>query len=79
MGMLAQAGTRVRLTLSNQGALMHTWVLKDSAGDTLEKVTMAAGQSALLVFNAPAAGVYTFVCDISNHAQLGMTGILTVR
>ena len=77
--MLAQSGAHLRLTLSNQGTLTHSWVLKDSAGSTLEKVTAAAGQSALLDFNAPAAGVYNFVCDISDHAQLGMKGQLTVR
>jgi plastocyanin len=79
-GVLAQAGAHVRLTLSNQGTVPHSWVLKDSLGNTLEKVTAAAGQIAQLDFNAPlAAGAYTFVCDVSDHAQLGMKGQLTVR
>jgi plastocyanin len=78
-GALAQAGAHVKLTLSNQGTMQHDWVLKDGSGNTLYKVIAAPGQSALLEFQAPAAGVYTFICDIADHAQLGMAGKLTVR
>jgi plastocyanin len=78
-GTQAQAGGRVRLTLSNQGAELHSWVLKGSAGNTLARVSAAPGQNAVLDFNAPAAGVYNFICDVSDHASLGMKGQLTVR
>ena len=69
----------MRVNLSNQGTVTHDWVLKDGAGNTLARVSAAPGQLAQLDFVAPAPGVYNFVCDISDYAQQGMKGQLTVR
>lgn len=78
-GGFVSSGARVRINLSNQGTVTHAWVLKDSNGNTLARVSAAPGQLAPLDFTAPAPGVYNFVCDISDHAQQGMKGLLTVR
>lgn len=78
-GGVVAPGAHVKVTLSNQGTVTHAWVLKDSAGNTIARVSAAAGQNAQLDFVAPAAGVYPFVCDISDFAQQGMKGNLTVR
>lgn len=73
------AGARVRITLTNSGNMDHAWSLVDSAGRSIVRVVAPAGQSVTRDFIAPAAGNYSYICDIADHAQLGMSGTAFVR
>ena len=70
-----QAGRQVNLTLENAGSLDHSFLI-DELGVKIEKVQ--AGQSGSASFT-PAAGTYTFYCDVPGHKEAGMTGTLTVN
>ncbi|MEP7200730.1 MAG: cupredoxin domain-containing protein [Chloroflexota bacterium] len=73
------AGLRTRITFDNRGLQDHDWVLMDGSGNELLKLRALAGQSVSRNFTFPAFGEYTFVCDLADHAQQGMTGRLTVQ
>jgi len=77
--LIFNAGERVRVTLTNKGAVDHDWVLSDSAGREIAKLLAPSGQSAALTFNVPAPGIYNIVCDLGDHTQQGMVGRATVR
>ncbi|AKM79538.1 MAG: hypothetical protein UX85_C0010G0017 [Candidatus Beckwithbacteria bacterium GW2011_GWB1_47_15] len=66
----AKAGTVTITNTENQG--FHTFVI-DELG---VKETLAAGTS--FSFEAE-PGTYAFYCDVGNHRELGMEGVLTVE
>jgi uncharacterized cupredoxin-like copper-binding protein len=75
-----KAGSPVKVTVANKGAVDHTWVLLDKDGKTeLTKLEIKIGQTASKDFTAPAAGSYTFICDVPGHKESGMTGTFTVQ
>jgi uncharacterized cupredoxin-like copper-binding protein len=86
------AGSEVELTIINQGALEHEWVLVKQGmevtipfdDDDEEKVywEMEAepGETKAGTFTAPSEpGMYTIVCGTAGHLEAGMNGTLTVK
>lgn len=75
-----KAGEKVKLNLTDKGAVDHTWVLTDSSGKELVKIEAKVGQTASQEFTAPTTpGTYPIVCDIPGHKEAGMTGKATVQ
>jgi uncharacterized cupredoxin-like copper-binding protein len=72
-----KTGAEVTVTLKNEGALEHSWVVKLPTGDKM--VHAKAGESAILRFTAPAAGTYEVFCDVAGHNEAGMVGKLIVE
>jgi plastocyanin len=68
------ADTDVTVTLVNNGALQHDFVVEDSdfATDLLN-----GGETGEVVVNLP-EGEYTYICSVPGHKEAGMTGTLTV-
>jgi plastocyanin len=69
------ADTDVTITVTNNGALPHTFTLPDQGIDTGE---LAAGASADVTINLP-AGEYRFICTVVGHEGAGMVGTLIVQ
>jgi plastocyanin len=70
----AKAGQTVNVTYINDGALDHTFLMDNVV--TEQKV--AAGATTTFSFTAPAAGTYTYYCNVAGHKEAGMVGTLTV-
>lgn len=66
--------TDIQVTLNNQGALQHNWVVIDQG---LETALLNGGDSGSVTVNLP-AGTYNLECSVPGHAQAGMIGVLTV-
>ena len=84
------AGDEVEVTLTNTGALEHSWALVASDAELATVTdseainnsatgTVAAGETGNVTFTAPAAGTYQFVYTIAGHAAAGMVGTFTVN
>lgn len=71
----AKAGQVVNVTYINEGALDHTFLIDGVV--TEQKV--APGATLNFSFTAPAAGTYTYYCNVAGHKEAGMTGTLTVN
>ena len=85
-----QAGTEIEVTLDNAGALDQTWTLvaqnldpnSITEADVIGGAStgpVSSGESKTIMFEAPEAGVYEFVCLIPGHAAAGMVGTFTVN
>lgn len=81
------AGAQVTLTLKNEGAVEHDWVLVSApvtppAGedtDVLFEAKVNAGETKDFTFTAPTTpGEYQVICDIAGHLEAGMEGKLVV-
>ncbi len=81
------AGAQVTLTLKNEGAVEHTWVLVASpvtppAGedtDVLFEAKVDPGETKDFTFTAPTTpGEYQVICDVAGHLEAGMQGKLVV-
>ena len=73
-------GEKLRVTMTNKGAVDHTWVLMDTSGAELTKLEVKVGATGSKDFTAPAAaGTFNIVCDIAGHKEAGMLGKATVR
>jgi plastocyanin len=86
------AGDQVELTLKNDGALEHEWVIikkglqvtipfdDDDEEKVFWEIEAAPGETKTETFTAPSeAGTYTIVCGTPAHLEQGMTGTLTVK
>jgi plastocyanin len=86
------AGKEVELTIINEGALEHEWVIVKQGmeitmpfdADDEEKVYWemeAQGNETVVgTFTAPSdPGTYTIVCGTPAHLEAGMMGTLTVK
>ena len=73
-----KSGTPVRLTLSNDGALEHNWVVDSLEGRRVE-VDAKPKTSATGEFTPAAPGTYEFYCSIPGHREAGMKGTLVVQ
>jgi plastocyanin len=86
------AGRDVELTIINQGALDHEWVLvkqgqeitipfdADDEDKVLWEMEAGPGETKTGTFTAPSeAGTYTIVCGTAGHLEQGMNGTLTVK
>jgi plastocyanin len=71
----AKAGQVVNVTYVNEGALDHTFLIDGVVAE--QKV--APGATLNFSFTAPAAGTYTYYCNVAGHKEAGMTGTLTVN
>jgi uncharacterized cupredoxin-like copper-binding protein len=85
------AGVTVSLSLKNNGALEHSFVImkagtqasvpfsQQDQANIYFQTKVAAGQSATTSFTAPSApGSYEVVCNIPGHLEQGMKATLTV-
>ena len=72
-------GEKLKVTMTNKGAVDHTWVLTDASGAELTKLEVKVGATASKEFTAPAAGTYNIVCDIAGHKEAGMQAKATVK
>ena len=71
----ATAGSAVKVTVKNTGKTDHTFVVKDLKIN----VQVPAGKDTDVTFTAPAAGTYTFECDLPGHKEAGMAGQIIVK
>lgn len=71
----ATAGQTINVTYINDGALDHTFLIDNVI--TEQKIT--AGATTTFSFTAPAAGTYTYYCNVAGHKEAGMIGTLTVN
>ncbi len=75
-----KAGEQVRITMTDKGAVDHTWVLTDANGNELHKLEVKVGQTASMDFTAPTTpGTYNIICDIAGHKEAGMSAKATVQ
>ncbi|MCA1553809.1 MAG: cupredoxin domain-containing protein, partial [Chloroflexi bacterium] len=74
-----KAGEKVTVSMSNKGAVDHTWVLTDSSNKELFKLEVKVGATGSGSFTAPAAGAYNIICDIAGHKEAGMQNKATVQ
>ena len=71
-------GTPVRVTLTNNTALEHDWVVDNLDGKKIQ-VHAAPKANATAEFTPTASGAYEFYCSIPGHREAGMKGTLTVQ
>jgi plastocyanin len=69
---------RLTLTVVDRGRLRHSFRLWGPGGEPVRVTTLFPGDEAVRTARL-APGRYRMLCTVSNHAELGMTGILTVR
>lgn len=70
-----KAGTKVTFTVQNKGVTGHDF---DIAGLKSMPV-IAGGKTFKYTVTFKKKGVYRYVCTVPRHAQLGMTGRITVK
>ncbi len=63
------------LTVVNDGAVVHTWIVKGAGVGT---AGLAPGASIIVDLKGIAPGTYTVFCDQPGHTQSGQTGTLTI-
>lgn len=73
-----QAGQPVQLTLENDGALVHDFVLTQGV-DQPVKVEANGKSSASTTFTITKPGTYTFACAQPGHEAAGMKGTIVAR
>lgn len=73
-----EAGRPVRLTLRNEGTLVHDVTLRPGPPKSTKQIrAVASGNgTASATFIPTASGTYTFVCSQAGHEAAGMTGSL---
>ena len=84
-------GTEVTLTLTNNGAVAHNWVLMrpgstvtspfsaDDEPNLVFRARVEPGQTQTFTFTAPdESGEYPVVCSEPGHWEAGMVGRLTI-
>ena len=71
----ATPGQTINLTVKNIGSVQHSFVFATAN----VKIIVDPGKSVTQTFTAPAAGTYTFECDIAGHKEAGMVGQLIVK
>jgi plastocyanin len=62
-----QAGTEVKVEVSNQGQATHSFTFEEASADQ----DIAAGEDATITFTAPTAGSYQFLCKYHPTAMKG--------
>jgi nitrite reductase (NO-forming) len=70
----APADTDVTITITNNGASPHDFVIEELG---IQTKMLNPGESETVTVNAP-AGTYTYFCSVPGHRQAGMEGTLTV-
>jgi plastocyanin len=73
------ADTPVRLTVVNHGTVRHSFRAGDEGGGTWDvRVELVPGDSETVLIDAP-AGEYKMICDLAEHATMGMGGAIVAR
>ena len=73
-----KSGTPVRLTIINNGAIEHDWVVDNLDGKKLS-VDAKPKSNGSAEFTPMKAGTYEFYCSIPGHREAGMKGTLIVQ
>ena len=72
-----KAGQTVCVELTNNGVLIHDFVVRD--GDQETRVELSGGKHGVALFTAPAVpGEYEFACIVPGHTEAGMKGVMRV-
>ena len=72
-----KAGQTVCVELTNNGVLIHDFVVRD--GDQETRVELSGGKHGVALFRAPTVpGEYEFVCTVPGHTEAGMKGVMRV-
>jgi uncharacterized cupredoxin-like copper-binding protein len=87
-----KAGKPVTITITNNGTLVHEWVLikqgqevtvpfdADDEDKVFWEIEAEPGETKTETFTAPSeAGMYNIVCGTPGHIELGMVGSLEVK
>ncbi len=75
----ATAGQPIHFTVNNTGKFPHSVsFVKDGTFLTVFAAPIAAGKSGVADFTFEEAGMWEMYCPVSNHAERGMTGMVTV-
>jgi uncharacterized cupredoxin-like copper-binding protein len=91
--MVVEPGAEITITLTNNGALEHTYVImnqgysaeepwdeEDEANTFWASESVQPGETATFTFNAPTEpGTYQVVCNIPGHITGGMVGEFVVE
>ena len=77
-GIVVKGAGRLTLTLRNEGSLAHNIKVLRGAEEIGGTPSFPAGRSESATLNLE-HGSYEYVCTVGDHAELGMTGELTVR
>jgi plastocyanin len=67
-------GETVNIEFSDQGQMFHTFTV----GQLRFELRANPGQSISAALRADRPGVYTFICSVPGHAQMGMRGSINV-
>lgn len=86
------AGAEVEVTLTNDGTVVHDWVLmprdyevsppadEEEAQMALAEFSVEAGETETFTFTAPSEpGEYPVICTEPGHLEAGMSGSLIVE
>ena len=72
-----KAGQTVCVELTNNGVLIHDFVVRD--GDQETRVELSGGKHGMALFRAPTVpGEYEFACIVPGHTEAGMKGVMRV-
>lgn len=71
----AKVGQPVTVTITNTGALEHSFVI-DALDVKIEHVQ--PGQTGTATFTPTEAGTFDFYCNVAGHKEAGMKGTLTI-
>ena len=74
-----KSGEKIKITMTNRGAVDHTWILADTSNKELFKMEVKVGKTGSFEFTAPAAGAYKVICDIAGHKEAGMEGKASIQ
>lgn len=74
-----KAGQKTKVTMTNKGAVDHTWVVNDSSGAPVFKMVVPVGKTLSGEFTLPTAGTYTLLCDVAGHKEAGMQGKIVAQ
>jgi uncharacterized cupredoxin-like copper-binding protein len=71
----AKAGQTIEITLRNEGALDHNFVLAEQGLDVL----LSPGTSETFEVSFDEPGTYHYICSIPGHEEAGMVGDIIVQ
>ncbi|MDT7571436.1 MAG: iron uptake system component EfeO [Actinomycetota bacterium] len=78
-GFTAKVGEKIEFKLENKGTMQHEFeILGPDGKDVGEVGPTDAGADGEVVIEFKAAGTYTYLCGIADHASRGMKGTFTV-
>ncbi len=78
-GFTAKVGEKIEFKLENKGTMQHEFEVLGPDGKNVGEVGPTdAGEDGEVVIEFKAAGTYTFMCGIADHATRGMKGTFTV-